>query len=80
MTRITKVEEFEIDFDIDDVIDFIEQCDSDELETIRSYILSTNSENTIFSEMNIETLYDKMKLEEIKRIWNKYSLEALQKL
>jgi len=78
-TYITKTDEVDMDFGIDDVIDFIEQCNSSELALIRGEILSGNEEVS-FLKIKVESLYDEMKLKEIKRLWNKYSLEELQKL
>jgi Mg/Co/Ni transporter MgtE len=71
-TRITKYEEIEVDFDIDDVIEFIERCNKDEIKTIRE---SLKIDSVIAP---IESLYDREKSLILEAMFNKYTLEQLK--
>ena len=80
MTYITK--ETEIEIDIYDVLEFIDNCNSNEQDQIRESLLPIKEDATPISSLKIsaDNLYDEMKCKEIERIWNKYSLDDLKKL
>ena len=67
----------DIDINLDDVIDYISECDYDELSKIKNNIkFNEDDENMIF----VENLYDQEKFNLVKELYENFSLDELKKL
>lgn len=71
---VQKQVDAEVDIELDDVIEFIEECNTLDIERIKKAIGESGKNLSI----KIENLADQMKFEFIESIFHKYTLEQLE--
>jgi hypothetical protein len=74
--EINEYVDINISLEIDEIVDFIQQCDQEE----KSLILTNLGRFSIFDDIKINTLEDEFKVKALIKLYNKYTLTHLENL